>query len=77
MHAHLQNKIFSYFLRFGNVTFPDATAKIQMTGKNIGDLLNAKNISWGWFSSGFSPTPNNSNLEKEIVVQIDMIMVME
>jgi phospholipase C len=26
---------------------------IEMTGKNIGDLLNAKGISWGWFSGGF------------------------
>jgi len=27
-----------------------------MTGQNIGDLLNAKNISWGWFQGGFAPT---------------------
>ncbi len=30
------------------------------TGKNIGDLLNAKNISWGWFQGGFAPTSTNS-----------------
>ena len=24
-----------------------------MTGKNIGDLLNAKNVTWGWFEGGF------------------------
>ncbi|MGC1929357.1 MAG: hypothetical protein WA667_10315 [Candidatus Nitrosopolaris sp.] len=24
-----------------------------MNRKNIGDLLNAKNITWGWFASGF------------------------
>ncbi len=29
---------------------------ITMTGTNIGDLLNAKNISWGWFAGGFAPT---------------------
>jgi phospholipase C len=29
------------------------TPTIIMTGKNIGDLLNAKGISWGWFSDGF------------------------
>jgi phospholipase C len=23
-------------------------------GKNIGDLLNAKNITWGWFQGGFN-----------------------
>jgi phospholipase C len=26
---------------------------VQLTGKNIGDLLNAKNITWGWFQGGF------------------------
>ena len=24
----------------------------SMTGKNIGDLLNAKNVTWGWFEGG-------------------------
>lgn len=28
----------------------------MMQGKNIGDLLNAKNIAWGWFQGGFKPT---------------------
>jgi phospholipase C len=27
-----------------------------LTGQNIGDLLNAKNVSWGWFEGGFTPT---------------------
>ena len=31
-----------------------------MTGQNIGDLLNAKNITWGWFQGGFAPTSTNS-----------------
>ena len=26
------------------------------TGKNIGDLLNAKGVTWGWFQGGFAPT---------------------
>jgi len=30
------------------------------TGKNIGDLLNARNVSWGWFQGGFAPTSTNS-----------------
>ena len=29
---------------------------VGMTGKNIGDLLNAKGVSWGWFQGGFAPT---------------------
>ncbi|TDD77925.1 phospholipase [Actinomadura darangshiensis] len=27
-----------------------------MTGRNIGDLLNAKSVTWGWFEGGFRPT---------------------
>jgi phospholipase C len=27
-----------------------------MSGKNIGDLLNAKGVTWGWFQGGFKPT---------------------
>jgi phospholipase C len=30
-------------------------------GKNIGDFLNAKNVSWGWFSGGFDLTVTNAN----------------
>ncbi|HEY2551065.1 MAG TPA: alkaline phosphatase family protein [Streptosporangiaceae bacterium] len=32
-----------------------------LTGKNIGDLLNAKHITWGWFQGGFAPTGTGSN----------------
>jgi phospholipase C len=27
-----------------------------MQGRNIGDLLNAKGVSWGWFQGGFRPS---------------------
>src|SRR5262249_49543405 len=30
--------------------------KVTMTGINVGDLLNAKNVTWGWFQGGFRPT---------------------
>ncbi len=30
------------------------------TGKNIGNLLNTRNITWGWFQGGFAPTGTNS-----------------
>jgi phospholipase C len=29
---------------------------VELEGRNIGDLLNAKGISWGWFEGGFAPT---------------------
>jgi phospholipase C len=28
---------------------------LVMIGRNIGDLLNAKQVSWGWFQGGFAP----------------------
>jgi phospholipase C len=31
-----------------------------MSGKNIGDLLNAKHVTWGWFQGGFAPTSTDS-----------------
>ena len=30
------------------------------TGTNIGDLLNAKRVTWGWFQGGFAPTSTNA-----------------
>jgi phospholipase C len=27
-----------------------------LQGRNVGDLLNAKNVTWGWFQGGFRPT---------------------
>ena len=29
---------------------------VSMSGRNIGDLLNEKNVTWGWFQGGFRPT---------------------
>jgi len=35
---------------------------IAMSGKNIGDLLNDKGVTWGWFQGGFKPsTPWDGN----------------
>ena len=31
-----------------------------LTGPNIGDLLNASHVTWGWFQGGFTPTSTNS-----------------
>ena len=30
--------------------------KAAMSGTNVGDLLNAQNITWGWFQGGFKPS---------------------
>src|SRR5882762_8567475 len=37
------------------------TTMVTVVGKNVGDLLNAKGITWGWFQGGFAPTGVDSN----------------
>ena len=32
------------------------TNMITLSGQHVGDLLNAKGITWGWFQGGFAPT---------------------
>ncbi len=29
---------------------------VAMSGKNVGDLMNEKGVTWGWFQGGFKPT---------------------
>jgi len=33
-----------------------ANTQLGVSGKNVGDDLNAKGLSWGWFQGGFAPT---------------------
>ena len=33
-----------------------AGSTIAMSGTNVGDLLNAAHVTWGWFQGGFRPT---------------------
>jgi phospholipase C len=35
---------------------PSSGTLVTMSGKNVGDLLNARGITWGWFQGGFRPT---------------------
>jgi phospholipase C len=35
---------------------PKPATTMEMTGRNIGDLLNEHDVTWGWFSGGFRPT---------------------
>jgi phospholipase C len=39
-------------------TFDDCSkgTTIAVSGRNVGDLLNAKHVTWGWFEGGFRPT---------------------
>ncbi len=45
----------------GDVCFAGASQTVQMSGINIGDLLNAKNVTWGSFEGGFNLQTVNPN----------------
>jgi phospholipase C len=36
-------------------------AQVTMSGKNVGDLLNAAGVTWGFFEGGFRPTGKTSD----------------
>jgi phospholipase C len=53
----LLNDLDAYLDDCGNDKGGTATAPtLVMSGRNIGDLLNAKGITWGWFQGGVAPT---------------------
>jgi phospholipase C len=39
---------------------------LVMTGTNVGDLLNSKNVSWGWFQGGFAPSTAATSTSKAV-----------
>ena len=45
----------------GDVCDTNRASVASMTGKNIGDLLSAANITWGWFQGGFDLTITDPN----------------
>jgi phospholipase C len=45
----------------GDVCSSTTNPTTEMLGRNIGDLLNAKNVSWGWFEGGFNLAAVNAN----------------
>ena len=45
----------------GDVCSTTTGALISMSGQNIGDLLNAEGVTWGWFQGGFDLSKTNSN----------------
>jgi phospholipase C len=38
----------------GDICSSSRRIQVTMGGRNIGDLLNAANVSWGWFEEGFN-----------------------
>jgi phospholipase C len=50
----------------------DTRDAVRLSGKNVGDLLNAKGITWGWFQGGFgdfnaSHTGSDGNPKKDYI----------
>src|ERR1700677_4977540 len=45
----------------GDICFASAAQTVRMTGTNVGDLLNAKGITWGSFEGGFNLEAVNPN----------------
>ena len=45
----------------GDVCSTTTGETFSMSGKNIGDLLNAAGVSWGFFEGGFDLTATNPN----------------
>ena len=43
--------------------YDDASTRetVAMSGQNVGDLLNAHGITWGWFQGGFKPTSRTAD----------------
>jgi phospholipase C len=39
---------------------------LKMTGTNVGDLLNQKNVTWGWFQGGFGATTAATSTSKAV-----------
>jgi phospholipase C len=41
---------------------PAGVTTANMSGKNVGDLLNANKVTWGWFQGGFKPTATSNGV---------------
>jgi phospholipase C len=37
------------------------STRVSMSGTNVGDLLNKKSVTWGWFAGGFALTGKNTD----------------
>jgi phospholipase C len=44
-----------------DICSPTSSGLIHMTGRNVGDLLNAAGVTWGFFHEGFDTSVTNSN----------------
>jgi phospholipase C len=66
----VQGTVFSDADPTGDIASAGTT--IQMSGTNVGDLLNAKGITWGWFEGGFD-NPSASHIGSDGKPKTDYI----
>jgi len=59
-YGTLYSDIDPYYDQCSNTNHTSTGAVAKLTGENIGDLLDAKHVTWGWFEGGFAPTSTNS-----------------
>jgi phospholipase C len=45
----------------GDLCSTTTGAQVAMGGQNIGDLLNSRGVTWGWFEGGFNLSVKNAN----------------
>jgi phospholipase C len=45
----------------GDICSSSKRIQVTMSGRNIGDLLDAAGVTWGWFEEGFDVTAKNEN----------------
>jgi phospholipase C len=59
-YGTLYSDIDPYYDSCSDANHTSASAEAVMTGENVGDLLNAGHVTWGWFQGGFTPSSSNS-----------------
>ena len=45
----------------GDICSTTTGAQVALSGQNIGDLLNSRGVTWGWFEGGFDLALTNAN----------------
>jgi len=59
-YGTLYSDIDPYYDACSDSNHTSTNPEAVMTGENIGDLLNAGHVTWGWFQGGFTPSSSNS-----------------
>ncbi len=58
--ATIYGDIDPYYDQCSDNSHTSTSPEGELTGENIGNLLNNDHVTWGWFQGGFAPTSTNS-----------------